>query len=315
MRLKRRTNLVWGIVLLAVAVVLLLYTLRLLPQPVTDLLVRAWPVLLVLAGLSIVLRPRVMFGSFLALLLSAALVGGVAAVAFSTRATQHRQDYQEPVMQTVAPDVSLVRLQIRTLATDVELLSRVGTDRVISGQFVGSAESQVEISYNEAEVVADFVLVEQQVNPFPMLENIGRGTLRLELPADVPLDIEIQGLDGDVTLNTGGLAVERMNLNLQRGDALVTLPVYDPLLSEPEDSLGTLAVREGDITLFIDPQVAARLELNRSSSGIDPVFDAGVYNYLVGDVLEARNIESAEIVVRYTVTAPRGRITVREPAQ
>jgi hypothetical protein len=93
----------------------------------------------------------------------------------------------------------------------------------------------------------------------------------------------------------------------------VTLPVYDPLGSGPEDVLGTLAVRDGDITVFIDPQMAARLELNRVGSGIDPVYDPGVYNYLVGDVLEARTIETADIVVRYNLTAPRGRITVREP--
>jgi predicted nucleotidyltransferase len=55
------------------------------------------------------------------------------------------------------------------------------------------------------------------------------------------------------------------------------------------------------------------LELNRFGSGIDPVFDANVYNYLVGDVLEARTIETADIVVRYTITAPRGRIRVEVP--
>jgi hypothetical protein len=313
MRVKQRTNLLWGVLLLGAALVILLRGLQLIPESIYDLLLRAWPALLVLAGLSLLLRARLAFGSLLALVLSAALVGGVAALAFSTRAAQQRDDYRESVLQPVAPQVTLLRLRISTLATDIELLRRVGSDRVISGAFVGSAESQVTVSYDEAELVADLALIERQVNQLPLLETVGRGTLRLELPPDLPLDIEIQGASGAVTLNTNGLAVERLNLDLRQGDALVTLPVYQPLGSAPGDVLGTLAVRDGDITVFIDPQVAARLELNRGGSGIGPVYDAAVYNYLVGDVLEARSIESAAIVIRYVITAPQGRITVREP--
>lgn len=313
MRARRRTNFLWGLVLLGVAAVVLAKALGLLPEPIFDLLARAWPALLVLAGLSTILRPRVFFGSGVALLLTLLLVGVAAALAFSTRATQQREDYRAPVEQAVNAGVTLLRVQIRTLATDVELLRRVGSDRTISGEFVGSAESLVEVVYNEGAVEADLSVIEQQANPFPMLEKMGRGTLRLEFPADLPLDIDLAGLNGAVTLNMSGLAVERMNLDLQSGNALVTLPVYDPLGSGPDDALGTLAVRSGDITLFVDPQIAARLELNRAGSGIDPVFDPIVYNYLVGDVLEARSIETADIVMRYAITAPHGQITVREP--
>src|SRR5690606_20509793 len=105
MRLKRRTNLLWGVVLLAVAVVVTLKALNVIPASLFDLIARAWPALLVLAGLSIVLRPRVPLGSLLALVVTAALVGGVASYAFSARATQQRDDYQEPVLQAIGPDV------------------------------------------------------------------------------------------------------------------------------------------------------------------------------------------------------------------
>lgn len=313
MRSKRRTNFLWGLAALAVALTVLLNTLQIMPQPVFDLLARSWPVLLVLAGLSIVLRSRIPFGSAIALLLSAGLVGGVAAYAFSTRASQQRDDYREPVLQTISNDVTLLRLQIQTLATDVELLRRVGADRVITGQFVGSTESVVSVVYDESDVAASLRVTEQQANQLPLLERMGRGTLRLELPPDVPLDIELQGVDGAVLLNTSGLSIERLNLDLQRGDTLVTLPIYAPQGSAPGDLLGTLAVRGGDLTLFVDPAVAAWLDLNRMGSGIEPVVDLQIYNYLVGDVLKARDIDTAEIVVHYALTVPRGQITVRQP--
>lgn len=313
MRTKQRTNVLWGLVLVAVAVVILLNALQMIPESVFDLLVRAWPALLVMLGLSIVLRPRVPLGSLLALVVSAGLVVAVVSVAFSSRAAQQREDYQEPVIQPISESVTLLRLQIQALTTDVELLRRVGDDRVITGQFVGSTESDVEVSYEEAEGVADLRVIEQQVNQLPMLENVGRGTLRLELPANLPVDINLQTADGDAVLNIGGIALERLNLDLRQGDALVTLPVYQPLASARGEMLGTLAVRNGDITLFIDPALAAHLELNLDGSGIEPVYDATTYNYLVGNVLEARNIDSAEMAVYYTVTVPRGQVTVRPP--
>ena len=315
MRARRRTNLLWGLVLLVGALVILLNTLQQLPAPVFDLFARAWPALLILAGLSIVLRPRVPLGAGIALVLSVALVAVVAVFAFSTRATQQRSDYRAPIEQPIGSDVTLLSLHIETLATDVELLRSVGVDRVIGGEFVGSTESTLSVVYEETAVAASLRVVEQQANQLPMLENMGRGTLQIELPADVPLDVVLAVGDGNVTLNTDGLAIERLNLDLGRGDALVTLPAYQPLGSERGTTLGELAARDGDMTLVIDPAIATRLELNRGGSGIDPVFDPQRYNYLVGDVLEARDIEAAEIVVQYTVTVPRGQIIIRQPGQ
>ena len=193
MRTRRRTNLLWGLVLLAVALAVTLHALQLIPASIYDLLLRAWPVLLVLAGLSILLRPRVIFGSGIALILSAVLVGGVMAVAFSTRSAQQRSDYTEPVLESIGPQVTLLRVQIRTLSTDVELLQRVGTDRVVTGQFVGSAESQVIVNYTEDNVVADLTVTEQQVNPFPVLENVGRGTCASSCRRVCPLILTCQG--------------------------------------------------------------------------------------------------------------------------
>ncbi|MBZ0296868.1 MAG: hypothetical protein K8L99_30180 [Anaerolineae bacterium] len=311
MRTRRRTNLVWGLLLVALALVVVLHALGNVPEGIYDLFLRAWPVLLVFAGLSIFLRPRMALGNWLALVISVALVVGVSAMAFNARVTQQRDDYQEPVAQVVSPEVTLLRLRLDMQTADIEILPATIADRQINGLFSGSVESDLETTYSQEGASATLSLVESQSSAYPLLENVGRGTLRLELPPGLPLDVEIQGDSGDVLLNTSGLSIERMNLDLQEGDALVTLPAYEPLGSQGSESLGTLAVRNGDITLSIPPEVGARLELNRGGSGIEPEYDPAVYNFLVGDVLEARNIENAGITARYTVTAPRGRIRVQ----
>ncbi len=146
-----------------------------------------------------------------------------------------------------------------------------------------------------------------------MLETMGRGRLHLELPPNVPLDLEYVGQDGSVVLNMGATALEHLNVTAVSGDAVITLPEYDPLFSQPDNSLGTLTVGNGNLALFIPPNVGARLELDRGGSGIQPQYDPDVYNYLVGDVLEARNINTAPIVAHYALNVPHGLIRIEVP--
>lgn len=313
MRTRRRTNLLWGVIALAAAGALLLHALDLLPPGVYDLLTRAWPALLIVVGLGIFLRPRAPLGSGIALLLTLALVGGVAALAFTSRAGQERSDYRQDIDQALPPQITLLRLRVDTLATSITLEPATSADRRITGAFTGSLESAVEVEYTAEDSAANLAIRETRPAQVPLLENVGRGALRLSLPPDLPLDIEVRGDNGAVRLDLTGTALERLNLDLRQGSALVTLPVYQPLGSGPQDLLGTLAVRNGSLTLFIPAAVAARLELDRGGSGIEPEFDPLFYNYLVGDVLQAASITTADIVVRYAVVVPRGVVRVVVP--
>jgi hypothetical protein len=320
MRTQRRTNLLLGIVVLAAALVWLGQALGLIPAQLFDVIVRAWPALLVLAGLSVLLRGRLPFGSTIALVLTVGLVVGVAAYAFSTRSQERRDDYRETIAQAIDPGLGLLRIQVSTLATDVELLRSVTPD-LVAGEFVGSSESQFTVTYtDEGNGAATLALREAPRDALPLLEAVGRGALRLELPSTVPLDVEVVAADGTVALNMGETRVERMNLDLAHGDAVVTLPDYRPLSSGQNQSQGTLAVRDGLMTVVVPSTVAARLELDRGGSGLEPEYDPSLYNFLFNRLLESRTIEQADTVVQYAVVAPRGRIrldvvgTTVEPA-
>jgi hypothetical protein len=308
MKTRRQTNFVWGVVSLALALVLVARALNLIPDGIFDLITRAWPLLLVLTGLGIFLRSRIPLGGFIALLLSAALAAGVTVYAFSSRAEQQRSDYQTEFSQPIEGSITLLRVRLQTLATDVELVRSLD-DTAISGEFVGSSESTVQVNYIEAgDGTAEFTLSEQQLNQFPMLAAIGRGMLRVELPAEIPMDIEFEGTNGSANINGRDLWLERLNINLRRGDALVTLPAYDPQASPDDATLGAWAVTSGDITVRVPDTIAARLELDRGLSGIPPQYDPSLYNLLANGTLEARNFDAAEIKVRYNITAPGGAI-------
>jgi hypothetical protein len=311
MRIRRQTNLLWGLVLLAVAMILVLRALGQIPDSVYDLMSRAWPALLVLAGLGIFLRGRLPFGSGVAFVFTALLVGGLAAYSFSTRAVQQRDDNQVEFAQPVGDGITLLRVRLQTLATDV-ILARSAGESAISGSFVGSTESDIQVEFAEAgDGTATFSLSEVRPAAFPMLAAIGRGVLRVELPPEVPTDIEFVGAQGDATLDARNIWVERLNIDLREGDALVTLPEYDPQGSPEDAILGAWAVQDGNITVVVPASVAAHLELDRGLSGIQPQYDSSIYNLLATGTtgaLEARNFDTAEIRVRYNITAPRGQI-------
>lgn len=310
MKVQRRTNLLWGIIALALAIVLVLRALNQLPEGIYDLITRAWPALLIIGGLSILLRDRVPVGSLIALVVGVALVSGIAVTAYSSRSSQEQSDYTAEVNQPIGAGISLLRVQVETFATQVEIVRSLQNGSV-TGEFVGSSQSLLETSYVENnDSTATLTIKETHPDAFPMLEKMGRGRFRLDLPSGIPLDVSMKGADGTISLNMNGLSLERLNLDLIKGDAAITLPEYKPLGSPEDAPLGALVAREGNITVFVPPTVAARLELNRGGSSFQPVYDATVYNYLVGDILEARNFDSADVKLRYGVTAPRGLITI-----
>ncbi|MBC7814889.1 MAG: hypothetical protein H7175_27275, partial [Burkholderiales bacterium] len=236
----------------------------------------------------------------------------VAVYAFSSRANEQRQELSQPFTQALPAGISLLRVRVQTGTAQVDLLPSLQA-QAVSGEFLGSRQSGVDIDYvEEADGSATLTLHEAQAGAFPMLEALGRGALRVELPTGVPLDVELLGTDGGANLNMAGLAVERMTVNLQRGNVLVTLPVYDPLFSQAEDTLGTIAALNGDITVVVPDGLAARLDLEREGSGIEPEYNPSLYDYLRPDTLQSVSIRNATITQRYVIAAPRGIIRVRE---
>lgn len=310
MTTPRRTYPLLGLVALAVAVYALVSALGVVPFGVQDLIGRAWPALLVLAGLAILLRGRVPVSGLVAVAVTALVTGGIGLAAFQGRAGQPSDAQRIPIEQAIAPDLALLRVRLNLLASDVQVLSGL-TPESVKGQFRGSLASQITFSYEEAaDRSATLLLTESRSEGLPALDQLGRGVLELELPPDIPLDIEFVGADGDATLNLNDVALERLNVRVSGGDLILTLPTHQPVLVPAGESNGTLTASTGSITLFVPQSVAARLELNRGGSGIEPQFDAAQYNYLVGDVLESRTIDTAPFALSYVLNVPRGLIRV-----
>mgnify|MGYP001178214024 CR=1 FL=1 len=310
MNSPRRTYPLAAFVLFLIALYALLVALGVVPTGIQDLAGRAWPALLVLAGLAIVLRGRVPFSRVIALAVTAAVAGGIGLIAFQSQASQPSDATQQAIQQPIPPDLALLRVRIDALAADVQVVSGL-TPESVKGQFTGSAASRIDIAYEEApDRSATLVLTETRTEGLPPLDQLGRGLLELELPPDIPLDVQFVGADGSATVNLNDVALERLNVNVSGGDLVVTLPAYRPQLVAQGETNGALTASTGSLTLFVPGSVAVRLELDRGGSGIEPQFDSAQYNYLMNDVLVSRAIDSAPFFLTYTLTGPRGLIRV-----
>ncbi len=311
MTVKRRTNLLWGLIALGSGVFAVANALGYIPAGILDIALRSLPALLIAVGLSFILRDRVPLSSIFSLAAAGALVVVVVSSAYSARVDQVRTDKRIDIDQPIDVQIALLRIRLETNATDVELLTASDGSRRAAGEFVGSAASDIEVIYTAEGNAAALTLRERGMDSIPPFDALGRGTLRLELPPALPLDIDFVGDNGAVTFNLSGASLERLNLTAARGNVVVTLPDYAPQLSARGESLGAITVGSGDLTLFVPASVAGRFELNRGGSGIEPVYDANAYLYLVGDVLEARGIDTAVAVVRYTLNVGRGQIRIQ----
>lgn len=317
----RQRDFLIGLVVLVVGIVLTGSALDIWPGGLGDILRRAVPALLVVLGIGAILRGRVPFSSIIALAITAFLVVNIAVVGFSSRSGQQREDQRVAIEQQIEESVTLLTIDVGVLSTDVNVGLDTSAGRLMTGEFTGSRESTFEIDYvDDGTGRATLTLRETQSNPFPNLDDIGRGELTLALPAGVGIDIALTGQQGAATLNLDQADLERLNVNLTRGDVTITLPDYQPRSPSQVATdnpnlpplLGTLQLLDGSLTVAVPVGVGARFELNLFDSGIERQFDPTVFNELrQPPAIESRNIDTAAVKLRYAVVVPRGQVRIR----
>jgi len=346
------TDLYWGLVLLAVAIVFFLKQLRggsiavgigflvaaivallgvldALPTGLYDIAQRSWPALLVLVGLDVLLRYRVRrIGGIIALGLSAALIFGAASFAYNSRLDQKRTENQVVItapneeqhsLTAISPEVTTLQVDLQTLDTDMVVSVVDNDERVIRGEFVGGDNSTLELVYEEAGSLATFRVIETYASDFPALDAIGRADLRLQIPRDLALGMAFEGDRGTANFDMAALNLERLDLTLLSGDALVTLPAYQPLSPSVQERPGNWAVRDGNLTVTVPEEVGARFLIARNRNR-EPVagqtYDDLLYRVELGGddyVLIARQFESSDIQVTYRVDVSGGALRVVLP--
>lgn len=307
-----RNHPILGVVALALSGYFLVGALGTLPLGIMDTISRSLPAILIFLGLSIILRERLPLGSLIALAVSIALPVVIATVAFSGRVGQVLENNVVVVEQEIGADASQLTLDMSALNADVEL--RTGTtDNMVTATFRGSEEHTLNVDYAvDDQGFAILVLNETQDSAFPSLTAIGRGTIDVQLPPDFPVFIKLAVADGDVTLNLRDLDLESIEtLDVESGNALLTLPAYQPLSPSALDS-GVLNVLGGNLTILVPDNLGTELFMSKATNQ-RPEFDD--LSYLLEDRgnewrLSQRDFDNLPIKTSYIVSVPSGTVTI-----
>ncbi len=263
----------WPLLILVLGGVLLLGALDVFPPGVADLIGRAWPVLLLVIGLTLLLDsiPRLRrWAPIAAAALSALVLIGVVAVAYTARANTERTENSVIFDQPVDESVQRLRVQIIGAFTIAEVSPTVAdVAPAIHAEFTGSAASTITPTYEAGgDGTAVFIFEESTPAGLPLLETMGRGRMRIELPTGVPIALDFRS-GGAASLNLLGLDARQLTAQLVDGDLLLSLP------NTGLEGAGTVAVENGNLTVFVPDT----LGLQVITGGRTPQFAEGEYLY------------------------------------
>lgn len=304
-------NVLMGLVALLIPVLFIIGGLELIPFGIFDVILRGLPAALVFFGVALLLRNRIPYGGVLALILSIGLTVGIATYAFSSRIDNVLDENQVTVSEPVAGTITTLQVNIEALATEVRFFSAAPDTRAITVHFSGSHESLIDHTLtDDGGGLATFTLRETRRSPYPRLESVGRGTMTVELPVGIAVSVAFAGADGNATFDMGALNLERLNIDLARGDALVTLPAYQPLSPGVAQNPGEFAIRGGNLRIIIPSEVGGRFVVPPNTT---PAINEDLYRIEIAGaqwLIIARNYDSSPVKINYLLTVPHGTVRV-----
>lgn len=307
---QRQTYLAWGLIPLGVVGVLLFNALGSIPDGLYDLIVRSSPVLILLVGLILLLRGRVPFGGLVALVLSVMIVGGVATYAYSSRTDQERTENQITFEQALDESVTLLVINVDVNQTQLTLRSRSDNQRTVSGVYLGSEESDLAVNFDESSSpTVEYTIVEEKSEQFPRLTSVGRGNITVDVPSNIAVALNIVVDDGLITLSLSDLQLERLTLDVQRGDAAINLPNYQPVSLNPSERPNEITIQNGNLTLLVPNEIDTRVAFDRRGSGTPVQYDLLYIDQRdTVDGILRREIETSDVRLYFEVLIPRGQL-------
>ena len=290
---RARRNIMWPLVIIAVGSVWLLHVAGAFPDVVGDILTRAWPALLVLFGFDVLAAQRQLriAGrginlSLLGMVLLAVFLAGVIWFGYQAQADVLRDDNQVDFAETLSDDVTRVQLDFVLERTTVTISPAAGDARALQAAFKGSRESDVEMVWAVQGDTGTLTISETYRSSIPRLEDLGRGTLDVTLPAGVVIEaFSLSAAEGTMVADLRPLRVEQLDLALDDGDLTLSLPGQDTLV-------GNVRLGSGDLLLNVPREMALTLKAN-GNPNYD--FDRDRYDLLVDGPLKLRNVASFQI--------------------
>ncbi len=212
---------VWGIFLLFLGIVLLLQSLNVIPWALWGTLWHFWPVLLIIAGLSLLLRR---FNVWLVSILLLAVLFACLGLALwqqgaSPPTTPGATSYSEP-LDTM--DRAQIEIEFTAGSLTMSHLSPTSTNLVEVGTGAGTGNAGIRADFSRTGNQGRLQLSKNRVNP-PFWDD-NDNTWQVNLTGNVPLTLNIKSAASNLELNLKELKVTELQLDLGAGNCEVIMP-------------------------------------------------------------------------------------------
>lgn len=292
-----RPNFTWPVLVIGVGIIVLLINADALPEAYGDLLVRAWPVLLIMFGLNVLLGGRIRYANWVILGLSVGVTVVIANFAYAERSNEYRDDYNFVWQDTLPDEVTNLVVNIEAKDTLVALTNSAAPAD-LEARFVGSNESTLNVTLTLEGNSAVFDVIETRSGILPRLAEVGRGTLNVALPYGVFIqELNYTGDNGSVTLDATQLAVRIIDVTVDHGNMQLCLPQRLP--TEGFVIIGNqITLNSGNLRVFVPQDVTLSLVTNRDSEPeYIPAVRRSDYNFLFGGELQNRSVTDGQFDV------------------
>ena len=288
---------VWGIFLLFLGIVFLLQTFNVLPWGLWGTLWRFWPVLLIVVGLSILLRR---YNRWLVSVLILALFFACLGIAIC------QYESSLPAGETIksfsAPLDNLERAQIQINFTAGSLT--MGSLPATSPNFVeadsGMKNGDMRTSFHRQDSEATLHLRTEQTNRRFWDED--ENSWEIRLTRNIPLTIDVKSAVGNLDLDLSELKVTELQMEIDAGNYIVNMP----------SSVGTtrayIEANIANIEVTIPEGVAAKLKVDTDLTAFE--VDESRFPKK-GDYYISPDFESAENRVELEIDCDIGRVQVK----
>lgn len=298
-----RRSLMWPLVIMAVGVIWLLMTAGTIPDAAGDILLRAWPALLVLFGLDVLVgRSRLHVGrwaigvNLIGLLITIGLLAVVVWFAYDKQADVVRTDHVETFSQPLDEGVTRINLDISVDRTAVTIVPAEVGSRDLWTQFKGSNESDVKMVWSVDGDAGLLRVTETHSGTIPRLEDYGRGTLEVRLPAGVNIELfDLQSGRGDIQADFAVLTVQRLQLSAKHGNVTVNLPAGTELQG------GLIKSEDGQLTVNVPSGMVLTLSLAGGSGRPNYDYDTIRYDELSDGTLKPEVREGFQVALNLFV--------------
>jgi len=253
---KKYRSFFWPVLLLGAGVIWLLTNLDVIPKDNLWILLRLWPVLIIVAGLDVLFARRLpIIGALLGLLVIAGVVFILlngASLGLERQAAPRTESFTVEVGETASVDLdldlSIQQTVVSVLTQSANLIeAEIGHVGEIEFTVVGTGDKHIDLRQVGVESWFSWLL--------PELE--GEELIwDIHLSPEVPFDLDVDASTGHSELDLAGMQLDRFRFDGSTGSSTIVLPAskegYDTHIEGSTGSMEIVFPAESNLTVRLD---------------------------------------------------------------